>query len=372
MLEYMLGNPRLQPAADENYHAACYGAFIRLAVVELRKVLAAACATDGITPAFEQRLEAVVHIMEADNDGHQFRLAYLRKRWDTQMHNGDTFALDAVWERYLRHGTTKNLGSPEFTELRALYKDRVYNTNIASVAKTSARQCFGGGPRRNDRDRDGGGGNSDKFKNARPRCETEASRLTVAKDVTKDSGKGKAKAEAPTADKAEGWGARPCRGRAVAFRGHLGVPSEQRCTGVVGMSGTSSPLIHVPRSAALITPFARRSLIGLLLAAQRAMHSRDARYENNGYSALPSMHHFGAILMAPVVTTRELVRRGIEAMYGTNDWGAKVLDFLTKSPPASTYSDYEGKIRLFAGFCIDEEGIFPLDCTEATCVRYIA
>eukprot|EP00873_Tetraselmis_striata_P009178 jgi/Tetstr1/429442/TSEL_019352.t1 len=235
-LEYMLGNPRLQPAADENYHAACYGAFIRLAVVELLKVLAAACATDGITPAFEQQLEAVVHIMEADNDGHQFRLAYLRKRWDTQMHNGDTFALDDVWERYLRHGTTKNLGSPEFTELRALYKDRVYNTNIASVAKTSARQCFGGGPRRNDRDRDGGGGNSDKFKNARPGCETAASRLTVAKDVTKDSGKGKAKAEAPAADKAEGWGARPCRGRAVAFRGHLGVPSEQRCTGVVGMS----------------------------------------------------------------------------------------------------------------------------------------
>eukprot|EP00873_Tetraselmis_striata_P009806 jgi/Tetstr1/430070/TSEL_019928.t1 len=37
-----------------------------------------------------------------------------------------------------------------------------------------------------------------------------------------------------------------------------------------------------------------------------------------------------------------------------------------------TYSNYEGKIRLcFAKFCIDEKGISPLDCTEATCVRYL-
>eukprot|EP00873_Tetraselmis_striata_P018822 jgi/Tetstr1/439086/TSEL_027576.t1 len=62
----------------------------------------------------------------------------------------------------------------------------------------------------------------------------------------------------------------------------------------------------------------------------------------------------------------------IETLYGTDDWGAKVLDLLTTSLTANTYSNYEGKIRLIAEFCIDEEGISPLDCTESTCVRYLA
>eukprot|EP00873_Tetraselmis_striata_P001338 jgi/Tetstr1/421602/TSEL_012543.t1 len=51
---------------------------------------------EGITPAFVQRLEAIVHNMEAIDDGHRFRLAYLRKHMDTQMHHGDTFALDVL------------------------------------------------------------------------------------------------------------------------------------------------------------------------------------------------------------------------------------------------------------------------------------
>eukprot|EP00873_Tetraselmis_striata_P007218 jgi/Tetstr1/427482/TSEL_017610.t1 len=82
VLEYLLDDPRLQPVADLYSHAACYGAFIagcELLVVELRELLVAACVTDGITPAFGQRLEAVVHSMEAIDDGHWFRLAYLGK-----------------------------------------------------------------------------------------------------------------------------------------------------------------------------------------------------------------------------------------------------------------------------------------------------
>eukprot|EP00873_Tetraselmis_striata_P018215 jgi/Tetstr1/438479/TSEL_027034.t1 len=82
VLEYLLDDPRLQPVADLYCHAACYGAFIagcELLVVELRELLVAACVTDGITPAFGQRLEAVVHSMEAIDDGHWFRLAYLGK-----------------------------------------------------------------------------------------------------------------------------------------------------------------------------------------------------------------------------------------------------------------------------------------------------
>eukprot|EP00873_Tetraselmis_striata_P022020 jgi/Tetstr1/442284/TSEL_030425.t1 len=59
------------------------------------------------------------------------------------------------------------LGSPEFTELLELYKDRMYDANIASAAKTSAPQHFVGDPRCNDRDRDGGGGSRDNFKNLR-------------------------------------------------------------------------------------------------------------------------------------------------------------------------------------------------------------
>eukprot|EP00873_Tetraselmis_striata_P007615 jgi/Tetstr1/427879/TSEL_017955.t1 len=173
------------------------------------------------------------------------------------MHNGDTFALAVVRERYLRHGT-ENLGSAEFTELLELYKDRVYDANIASVAKTSARQRFGDGPEhRNDCNRDGGGGNRDGFKNARPARKTAASRTTT--DVTKDCG---------------------------------------------------------PMS--------------------------------------------------------ELMRGSIEALFGTDVWGANVPDLLTTSLAANTcYSSYEGKIRLFTGF--DEEGVSAMYCTKATtCVRYLA
>eukprot|EP00873_Tetraselmis_striata_P045945 jgi/Tetstr1/466209/TSEL_010767.t1 len=54
--------------------------------------------------------------METVDDGHRFRFAYHRKHLDTQMHNGDTFALNVVRERYLRRQGTENMGSPEFTE----------------------------------------------------------------------------------------------------------------------------------------------------------------------------------------------------------------------------------------------------------------
>eukprot|EP00873_Tetraselmis_striata_P000881 jgi/Tetstr1/421145/TSEL_012188.t1 len=176
--------------AGEYYHAACCGAFIAGLAVELRKLLAVACVTDGVMHAFGQRLEAVVHIMEAVDYGHRFRLAYLRKLSDTHMHNGDTFALEDVQERYPRSGT-ENTGSPEFTELLELNKDRVHHANIASVPLLSRLSHDGDG-------------NRDSFKNARPARETTASRTIFAKDVTKDYGKGNmAKAEAPTDDKAE-------------------------------------------------------------------------------------------------------------------------------------------------------------------------
>eukprot|EP00873_Tetraselmis_striata_P005187 jgi/Tetstr1/425451/TSEL_015898.t1 len=84
------------------------------------------------------------------------------------MHYVDTFALDVVRKRYLRPGT-ENMGSPEFSKLLELYKDRVYDADIASATKTTARQRFGGALRRNDRDRDyGGGGSRENFKTTRP------------------------------------------------------------------------------------------------------------------------------------------------------------------------------------------------------------
>eukprot|EP00873_Tetraselmis_striata_P021313 jgi/Tetstr1/441577/TSEL_029806.t1 len=149
LIEYLLGNPRLQPAANvEYYHAACYGAFVIAgSAFELRKLVAAACVTDGITPAFGQRLDAVVHSVEAIDDGHRVRLAYLCKKWDTPMYNGDTFA------------------------------------------STSSDRC--------------------NFNNARPGREAAAPRATFTKDVTKDARKGNAKAEAPAADKAKRWGYGP-------------------------------------------------------------------------------------------------------------------------------------------------------------------
>eukprot|EP00873_Tetraselmis_striata_P038401 jgi/Tetstr1/458665/TSEL_045055.t1 len=61
---------------------------------------------------------------------------------------------------------------------------------------------FGGAFLRNDRDRDGGG-NRENLKTARMGRDAVAPRATFAKDATKDFGKGMAKAEAPTVDKAE-------------------------------------------------------------------------------------------------------------------------------------------------------------------------
>eukprot|EP00873_Tetraselmis_striata_P042075 jgi/Tetstr1/462339/TSEL_007345.t1 len=116
---------------------------------------------------FGRRLEAIIHSMEVVDDGHRLRLAYLRKHRDTQMHHGGTFPLNVVRERHIRPGT-ENLGSLEFTELLELYKHRVYDANIASAAKTTACQRFGGALRRNDCDRDGSGGSRDNFKTTRP------------------------------------------------------------------------------------------------------------------------------------------------------------------------------------------------------------
>eukprot|EP00873_Tetraselmis_striata_P011629 jgi/Tetstr1/431893/TSEL_021382.t1 len=210
------------------------------------------------------------------------------------------------------------------------HDDRRLRANIASSAKTTAYQRFGSALRRNDRDRDGGGSSRENFKTTRPGREVVAPRATFANDATKDS-------------------------------------------------------------------------------ARRAGYSRDVRYEFSGYDNLPSWHqlwvapgHVDATRRAPPTSPAatygafrrvrrtaktptyfiadaeakpllsELMRGNIEARYGTDDWDAKVLDLLTTSLTASTYSNYEGKIRLFAEFCIDEEGISPLDCTEFTCVRYLA
>eukprot|EP00873_Tetraselmis_striata_P037635 jgi/Tetstr1/457899/TSEL_044418.t1 len=78
-------------------------------------LLATACVTDGITPAFGQRLEAIIHSMEAIDDGHRFRLAYLQPEV-ARVHD----------------------------ELLEPFKDRVCDANIPSAAKTTARQRFGG------------------------------------------------------------------------------------------------------------------------------------------------------------------------------------------------------------------------------------
>eukprot|EP00873_Tetraselmis_striata_P002643 jgi/Tetstr1/422907/TSEL_013689.t1 len=173
-------------------------------------------------------------------------------------HHGDTFALDVVRERYPRPGT-ENPGSPEFTELLELYKDRVYNANIASAAITTARQRFGGALRRNDRDRDGGGNNRDNFQNARP-------------------------------------GAR---------RQHHHPPSQS----------TSPMTLRTARPSASAAP-------------------RTPTY---------------FITDAEAKARDELMRGGIEAPYDTDDWGAKILDLLTTSLTASTYSKYGERGIIGAG-----------------------
>eukprot|EP00873_Tetraselmis_striata_P017462 jgi/Tetstr1/437726/TSEL_026380.t1 len=86
------------------------------------------------------------------------------------------------------------------------------------------------------------------------------------------------------------------------------------------------------------------------------MSSCDVRYEISGYTTLPAWLHLRAT-HGPVITTQRAPPSDpaavIEALY-------------------NAYSNYEGKIRLFAEFRIDEEGISPLECTESTCVRYLA
>eukprot|EP00873_Tetraselmis_striata_P013218 jgi/Tetstr1/433482/TSEL_022754.t1 len=211
----VLGNRRLQPAADEYYHAACHGAFIAGSTIELRKLLAAACVTEGITPYFGQRLEAIVHNMEAIDDGHRFRLAYLRKYWDIQMHHR-----------------------------------------------------FGGALRRNNRNRDGSGGRRENFKTTRPGREAVAPRATFVNDATKNSGKGEAKVErAPPSYPAPAYG---------AFR--------------------------------------------------RVRHT----------TKTPTYFITDVEAKSP---SSELMRASIETLYGTDDWGAKVLDPQTTSLTANIYSN---------------------------------
>eukprot|EP00873_Tetraselmis_striata_P038696 jgi/Tetstr1/458960/TSEL_004431.t1 len=104
--------------------------------------------------------------------------------WKRKRNAGTLSFKYVVRERYLRPDTSENMGSPEFTEVLELFKDRVYDdTNMASAAKTSACQSFDGGPPSNGC----GGGNRDSFKNARPAREMAAPRTTFAMDVTKDS-----------------------------------------------------------------------------------------------------------------------------------------------------------------------------------------
>eukprot|EP00873_Tetraselmis_striata_P029755 jgi/Tetstr1/450019/TSEL_037066.t1 len=140
--------------------------------------------------------------MEAVDDCHRFRLAYLRKHRDMQLHHGDPLR-STSYGNVTSAPTPRTWGRPSFRATGA-HKDRVYDVNIASAAKTTARQRFGGALWRNDHNRDGGGGSRDNFKTTSPGREAVAPRATFAKDATKDSGKGKAKVEAPSAgDKAE-------------------------------------------------------------------------------------------------------------------------------------------------------------------------
>eukprot|EP00873_Tetraselmis_striata_P017489 jgi/Tetstr1/437753/TSEL_026407.t1 len=117
VLEYLLGNPRLQPTTDEYNHAACFGGFIAGSTAELRKPLAAACVIDGIPPAFGQWLEAIVYNNNTEAPSTTASGSVWLFSASTRMHHRDTFALDVVRERYHRPGTTKNPGSPEISEL---------------------------------------------------------------------------------------------------------------------------------------------------------------------------------------------------------------------------------------------------------------
>eukprot|EP00873_Tetraselmis_striata_P007219 jgi/Tetstr1/427483/TSEL_017611.t1 len=119
------------------------------------------------------------------------------------MHNGDTFALDVVRERYYLRPGTDNMGSPEFTELLELCKDRVYDANIASAAKNTARHGFGGAIRRNDPYR--------RRRHQRRKLQNHAPMARgggttshlIRKGCHQGSSAGKAKDVAPTVDRGE-------------------------------------------------------------------------------------------------------------------------------------------------------------------------
>eukprot|EP00873_Tetraselmis_striata_P038428 jgi/Tetstr1/458692/TSEL_045082.t1 len=119
------------------------------------------------------------------------------------MHHGDTFTLDVARERYFRPGTDHQW-SLEFSELLELYKDRVYDANIASAAKTTPHPIAiqRRPPAQNDCDRDGGGGSRENSKTTRPVREAVVPRATFAKDATKDYGMSNTNVEPPSVDKA--------------------------------------------------------------------------------------------------------------------------------------------------------------------------
>eukprot|EP00873_Tetraselmis_striata_P027517 jgi/Tetstr1/447781/TSEL_035111.t1 len=199
-----------------------------------------------------QRLEAIVHSIEAIDDGHRFRLAYLRKHWDTQMHHGDTFALDVARKRYFRPGT-EILGSPEFSELLKLYMDRVYDANIASDAKTNA--------------------------SAAPSGATTAT--------------GKAAGRA-----------RYSRNARYEVGGYITLPSWHPLRGVPDSVNTSNRREPPSDPAA----------------------SYDAFRRVRRTTKTPTYVIADAAAKAP---WSELTQGSIEALYGTDEWGAKMLDLLT-------------------------------------------
>lgn len=206
VMDFLLSSPKHQAHVEEYYHALCFGAFTAGAAVEARSLLRAICSVVPVPPSFGYKLEGLVHSLEAIDGGMRFRLAYLRKYWETVMQGGDPFVLEVIRDRHLRPGTD-SLGSSELTELLEQYKDRVYDANVNSAAKTSARLRFGGKPGvhpRPNRDRDGGGGGQPRpgARNRSPQRDAAGSDRPATrppKDSAKDTGKGKEKADPPPA-----------------------------------------------------------------------------------------------------------------------------------------------------------------------------
>eukprot|EP00873_Tetraselmis_striata_P018074 jgi/Tetstr1/438338/TSEL_026905.t1 len=224
------------------------------------------------------------------------------------MHNGDTFAMEVVRERYLRPGTEREPGVARGRRaVGALQGPRLLRCEHRKRCEGISPPALWRGPRRSDHDRDGGGCDRDNFKKTRPARETAASRTTLAKDVTKDSSKGKA--EAPTFRRTRPSDGVPRRAgpRQLRFEdtyAYMGVPFKRRFTRVAGTRGTpSAPLPH--------SAFWR---------VRRTMKT-------------PT--YFTADAEAKAPWRSELMRGSIEALYGTDDLGAKA-------------------------------------CTEATYVRYLA